>query len=105
MLEKELIIPLADLNRAELVCQGEGCTGSLTVDFTLNDRPHAKCPSCEQPIAAGVYLIAAAWQEFARQAKNGKIQFRVKLPALARPTHFKQLTGTLGKEFGTVVLG
>ncbi len=80
MAEKELVISLEELNRAELVCKREGCTGSLTVDFNQNAKPLATCPACGQPVANGVYLIAEAWQDFYKKAGNGKIQFRIKLP-------------------------
>lgn len=78
MIEKELVIPVKELARAEVVCQREGCGGSLTVDLSKNDHPYSKCPMCEQQLGGAVWAMAKAWQEFYGHAVKAGVQFRVK---------------------------
>ena len=78
MPEKELVLGLDELNRAEIKRQNAECSGSITADFTQIDEPSNVCPICKKLIVAGLLDIAAAWRDLFSKAKAAKIHFRVK---------------------------
>ena len=78
MPEKELIITIDELKRAEIKCQRSSCSGSLTLDFTENQQPDTACPVCNKPVAVAIHVIGNAWNEFYKHAVEAKLQFRVK---------------------------
>jgi hypothetical protein len=80
MVQNELVIPVADINRIEVVCQRDGCTGSITVNFAKNEHPHAACPACNQHLGGAVWDIGDAWKEFYRHAIAAGVQLRIKAP-------------------------
>jgi DNA-directed RNA polymerase subunit RPC12/RpoP len=85
MPEKELIISLAELKRAEVKCPGEGCSATVTFDLEIGERsdrslaqaPDLCCPACGHRIVVTPVAIAAAWRMFQKTTKNATIWFRV----------------------------
>lgn len=84
MAEKELIVSLSELTRAEIVCSDDTCGGTVTLDLSKplgSDRQgeqSSKCPVCKQPIITPMVTIVEAWQTFITKVGKGKILFRIK---------------------------
>jgi hypothetical protein len=78
MIEREMLIPLADLKRVELRCSEAACAGSLTLDLSDTSLQSARCPMCEkQLVEKGIVYFAEAWRAFLAKAGNTQIYFRV----------------------------
>jgi hypothetical protein len=84
MAERELIVSLSELTRAEIICSDDKCGGTVTLDLSKalgadkDGVESSKCPICKEPIITPMVKIVQAWQTFISQVGNGKIQFRIK---------------------------
>jgi hypothetical protein len=76
MFEKEIIIPLADLERIEITCPK--CHRSITFLATENKGFPTTCKTCNEALASGIELKWTAWKTFLGEGKEAQIQFRVK---------------------------
>jgi hypothetical protein len=77
MSENETVIPLAELDRMEIICGGT-CNQSITFLAKENSSFPTECPVCKQALGSGIVQKWTAWKNFLREAKEAKIQFRVK---------------------------
>ena len=77
MPEKQIVIPLSELSRVEVICPR--CKSGITFASDENVRFPTKCSVCGETLAVGISNIADAWKEFLRQSKTATIQFRIKL--------------------------
>jgi len=88
MTERELVIPLSELDRVEIICLHEGCSGTVTLNLaaalgsTKDGEETSRCPVCKNQIIAPMLKIQEAWQAFVSRVGDGKIQFRIKDPDL-----------------------
>lgn len=80
MAEKEIVVDLAELNRIEICCSKEGCSGSLTFDLSGYQGDSNKCPACHQPLISAMIPLADAWRGFLNKAESGTVRFRIKSP-------------------------
>jgi hypothetical protein len=80
MAERELVVPVASIEKIEIVCQQSGCAGSITVNFLKTDQPHADCPMCKHALGGAVWKMATAWRDFHADAIKSRVQFRIKFP-------------------------
>ncbi len=77
MAEKQIVIPLSELGRVEVICPK--CKSGVT--FASNENVHfpTKCSVCGETLAVGIANIGSACKEFLREAKTATIQFHVKV--------------------------
>jgi hypothetical protein len=78
MVEKELIVSLSELTRAEIVCSDPECCGSVTLDLNRQVEESSKCPNCRKPVITPMISIVEAWRNFVTKVGHGQIQFRIK---------------------------
>jgi ribosomal protein S27E len=77
MAEKQIVIPLSELGRVEVICPK--CKSGVTFASDENAHFPTKCSVCGETLAVGIANIGSAWKEFLREAKTATIQFRVKV--------------------------
>lgn len=76
MTENEVVIPLTELNRMEIICPK--CNSSVTLGSKVDGYFPTNCAACNEVLAVGISNIAAAWKDFLTKAKPATIRFRVK---------------------------
>jgi hypothetical protein len=82
MSQKEIVIPLAELTNAEIVCE---CGASSTFNKAIVHNPErlawkSQCPGCGRPLSDVVLNWLGVWRTFVASADKDKVRFHVSQP-------------------------
>lgn len=77
MVRKEIVIPLAELDRVEVICSK--CKSGMTCASEEDGPVPMMRSACGETLAVGIANIGSAWKEFLRQTKTATMQLRVKV--------------------------